>query len=80
MQIFDYRIVVHMQPNFHDNPEKPYFWCILKYDGGLSNSGAGWAIAPNQAFADGVNYLNNLLSKNNLKESDPTATIPCSPG
>ena len=80
MQIFDYRIVVHMQPNFHDNPEKPYFWCILKYEGGLSNSGAGWAATPEQAFADGVDYLNSLLSNNDRREFSPAVTIPDNPG
>ena len=62
MQIVDYRIVVHMRPKFHDSPEKPYFWCLLKYEGGLSNSGSGWAVAPEQAFAAGMDYLNRLLA------------------
>ncbi len=80
MQIFDYRIVVHIQPNFHDNPEKPYFWCILKYEEGLSNSGAGWSATPEKAFADGVDYLNSLLSNNNRRKFDPAVTIPDNPG
>lgn len=62
MQIFDYRIVVHMRPNFHDSPHKPYFWCVMKYEGGLSNSGSGWAAAPEQAFQAGVNYLKRISS------------------
>lgn len=64
MQMVDYRLVVHMCPNIHDNPRYPYFWCIMKYNAALSNSGSGWAATPEQAFAAGVNYLNNyILSK-----------------
>lgn len=62
MQAVDYRLVVHMQPNFHDNPIEPYFWCIMRYENGLTNSGSGWAATPEQAFLAGVNYLNRITS------------------
>ena len=60
MQTLDYRIVIHMRPNFHDNPQNPYFWCIMKYEEGLSNNGSGWAATPEQAFIAGVKYLSQL--------------------
>ena len=55
----DYKIVVHMQPNKHDNPMKPYFWCIMKYvfNTGWCNSGSGWSTTPEQAFEDAKYYF-----------------------
>lgn len=64
MQTLDYRIVIYMRPNFHDNPQNPYFWCIMKYEEGLSNNGSGWAATPEQAFIAGVKYLSRLKSNN----------------
>lgn len=58
----DYRLVIHMSPNFHDSPNSPYFWCIMKYDDGLSNSASGWADTPEQAFADGEKRLKYIMS------------------
>lgn len=59
----DYKIVVHMQPHHHDNPENPYFWCIMKYvfNAGWCNSGSGWAVTPEQAFSDAQKYLNMVV-------------------
>lgn len=57
----DYRLVVHMSPNFHDSPTAPYFWCLMKYENGLSNSASGWAVSPEQAYIDGKSYINKYI-------------------
>lgn len=67
----DYRLVVHMSPNFHDNPTAPYFWCIMKYEGGLSNSGSGWAVTPERAFIAGHNYLNKYILSGEIEKPYP---------
>lgn len=78
----DYRLVVHMQPNFHDSPNAPYFWCVMKYDNGLSNSGSGWASTPEQAFIAGKNYLNKYVLSGEIDKpypvlgSEPKEYIP----
>lgn len=57
----DYRLMIHMQPKPHDNPDKPYFWCILEYVNGLTNKGSGWSSTPEQAFQEGFKYLKERL-------------------
>lgn len=61
----DYRVMVHMEPNTHDSPNKPYFWCVLKYDEsvGLHNMGSGWEETPERAFQAGQRWLGVLKSK-----------------
>lgn len=57
----DCRLVVHMNPNYHENKNKPYFWCITVNTDVLSNAGFGWAVTPEQAFIDGSSYLNRII-------------------
>lgn len=67
----DYRLVIHMSPNFHDSPTAPYFWCILKYEDGLSNSGSGWAVTPEQAYIDGKAYINKWILTGKIDKPYP---------
>ena len=53
----EYKIQVSMTPSLHDNPTKPYFWCILVFNNGWSNAGSGWAKTPDEAFLDAKKYL-----------------------
>lgn len=48
----DLRIMVHTIPSYHDNPNDPYFWCVMEYQEGigLTNSGSGWANTELKAF------------------------------
>ena len=53
----EYVIKVTMTPHPHDNPTRPYFWCILAYNNGWSNQGSGWAETPEMAFSNAKNYF-----------------------
>lgn len=66
----DFEIVVHMQPNPHDSPNNPYFWCIMKYvfNTGWCNSGSGWSATPEQAFSDAKNYFEKFIADDEVIE------------
>ena len=61
----DLRILVHTTPNYHDSPNKPYFWCILEYHEGvgLTNTGSGWAETELKAFNAASRRVKELKGK-----------------
>lgn len=53
--IKEYKFQVLLKPHDHDNPKKPYFWCILGYTGDTwCNVTNGWAENPEKAFTEGM--------------------------
>ena len=64
----EYKIQVSMTLSFHDNPTNPYFWCILEFNNGWSNTGSGWSKTPDEAFLDAKDYL--LLPYEEKEASD----------
>jgi len=60
-----YSIDVSLEPHFWDNKHKPYFWVIFEThaDGVKTNEGCGWAVSPQIAWEDAMDYYNNFISK-----------------
>lgn len=56
----DCRIMIHMNPNFHDNPFNPYFWCLMGFKDSLYNIYSGWSESPEEAFRTALSYYRKL--------------------
>ena len=64
MEERDYRITVHMKPNYHVDADKPYFWALHEYVEGNPIVMSGWSATPGQAFIDASAYLSGLKGRN----------------
>lgn len=61
------KIEVLMTPHAHDNPDCPYFWCILEWDGdskSWGNVGCGWAKTPDDAWEEANTNLAYIQIRN----------------
>lgn len=63
----EYVIEVTMEPHYHDNKNKPYFWCLLKIheDGIRTNDGSRWSETPELAFKE-ANEFYKLKEANHV--------------
>ena len=60
-----YKIEVSMTPAYHDCPNAPYFWCILRRKDNetmWSNYGHGWARTPTEAWQKAYLYWDDITS------------------
>jgi hypothetical protein len=61
----EYKIEVIMTPHIHDNPQKPYFWCIMSctQSGSWCNHTFGWAATPEEAWQEAKTFYNKYLNE-----------------
>ena len=58
----EYMIEIIMTPHYHDNLQKPYFWCILENcENEKSNRGSGWAATPEDSFKEALSYYKSIF-------------------
>lgn len=57
----EYIIEVILTPHYHDNKSEPYFWALLIDDecGNKYNCGSGWAVSPEEAYKQALDYYKN---------------------
>lgn len=60
----EYKIEVIMNPHTWDNPKKPYFWCLFKWNtDDWCNEGCGWAKSQEEAFKEAYDFYKRFKLK-----------------
>jgi len=58
----EYSMKISLSPHLHDNKEKPYYWCVLKFDSEWHQIACGWEASPDACYRTIRHNFTNLFS------------------
>lgn len=58
----EYALKISLTKHEHDNPQKPYYWSIIKYEKMWSQIAFGWEGSLQDCFQAATTYYDELIS------------------
>jgi len=57
----EYALKISLTKHEHDNPEKPYYWSLMKYDSSWHQTALGWEESPEKCFFAAIEFFENSI-------------------
>ncbi len=58
----EYAIKISLSKHIHDNPGRPYYWSLIKYENEWHQVAFGWETSPYSSFCAALKYYDSIKS------------------